>query len=435
MKSKLVMRWFISLFFLCYSALSIASFEDIRYRTIIYFYPQENASSIPTSDLIPDGFSKLKKLPDTVDKPYVVLNHMTDFSETYPVPGSSYLAYFGRGLTSQQTEQIQSSNKALMVDIAVPVQSAFESNKKLNNWMFELASKYDATIWDSETRELFSANAWKVKRMDSWSEFLPVIKDNIVIHSYEDNGSTRAITLGMAKFGLPDVVVNDFAWSYSDNIGRLVNLTTQLLAENQKIADQKLNIDISKLKESHYKEALLDSLYENAKGQAVIGIGKAKWEEGDPYNELIELVFDDAEGETLSEKHESFLTSVFGRYDPLLQVKHNEEILAASKRAKAHLNQLRTSFNAGLEPGEYIQVKAPFLTTDGGNEWMWVEVVKWGNQTIEGLLRNEPYNVPELNRGSKVTVNQSDVFDYIHTFPDGTSKGDETGDLIMKYKY
>ena len=44
---------------------------------------------------------------------------------------------------------------------------------------------------------------------------------------------------------------------------------------------------------------------------------------------------------------------------------YDAEILAASMRAKAKLNKLRKEFNKGLEPGEFILLKAPFKMNTG----------------------------------------------------------------------
>ena len=119
---------------------------------------------------------------------------------------------------------------------------------------------------------------------------------------------------------------------------------------------------------------------------------------------------------------------------PLTYVKHDEEILAARDAARAKLPQLRDNFNDGFAPGEFMFVKAPFTTTDGGNEWMWVEVIEWKGDRIRGLLQNDPFHVPELRAGAEVVVAMGDVFDYILQRADGTSEGNETGRLMQKYE-
>jgi len=63
---------------------------------------------------------------------------------------------------------------------------------------------------------------------------------------------------------------------------------------------------------------------------------------------------------------------------------------------------------------------------------MWVEVTRWQGGDITGLLKNEPFNIPELHAGQIVTVKQADVFDYIRQYADGTREGNETGVIIQK---
>jgi len=237
----------------------------------------------------------------------------------------------------------------------------------------------------------------------------------------------------MLKFGMPDVVVNNFSWSSNSPVSNLINLTAQSLLEGAK--PQKngtLALNIGKLKNAEMKKVLEKDLLENAVPELEMEIGPAKHEEGDPDNVLLELLFDKAEGDSLSEKQDHLLSSLFGWEDSIVQVQHDELVLAASRRAKAKLKGLRKDFNKGLNPGEFILVKAPFETTDGTIEWMWVEITRWKKKKIKGLLKNEPYYVPDLRAGSIVEVNQDDIFDYIRNFPDGRSEGNETGEIMSK---
>ena len=77
-------------------------------------------------------------------------------------------------------------------------------------------------------------------------------------------------------------------------------------------------------------------------------------------------------------------------------------------------------------------MKAPFETSGGNVEYMWVDVQKWTEETITGLLRSEPRDVSGLHAGQEVEVDPETVFDYLRRFPDGTEEGNETGELIRK---
>jgi len=113
-------------------------------------------------------------------------------------------------------------------------------------------------------------------------------------------------------------------------------------------------------------------------------------------------------------------------------VKHDEELLAASRAQKAKLPALGARFREGLAPGERILLKAPFSTDSGGNEWMWVEVIGWKRGEVEGILQNEPSEVAGLRPGARVRFPDSVVFDFIHYFPDGHEEGNETGKIILR---
>jgi uncharacterized protein YegJ (DUF2314 family) len=116
----------------------------------------------------------------------------------------------------------------------------------------------------------------------------------------------------------------------------------------------------------------------------------------------------------------------------MVKIEHNPELLSASIAAKGKLPELRRAFNAGLKPGEFIDVKAPFPADNGGREWMWVEVTRWKANDIQGLLESDPFEVSRLHSGQMVEVREEQVFDYIHQYADKRIEGNTTGEIIRK---
>jgi uncharacterized protein YegJ (DUF2314 family) len=125
-------------------------------------------------------------------------------------------------------------------------------------------------------------------------------------------------------------------------------------------------------------------------------------------------------------------SAAYGSADSLQRIVHTDELTAASDAARKKLPGLRAHFQRGLAPRESIQVKAPFKTSAGGREWMWVEVTRWKGARIDGILTNTPSDVPSLKSGQAVTVNEDDLFDYLHYLPDGREVGNTTGAIIQK---
>ncbi|MDM3871712.1 DUF2314 domain-containing protein [Porticoccus sp. W117] len=408
--------------------------DTVYYQTILYLIKEPANLGKLMQHEVP-GFTKAEEWPDKVTSPIYRLEQFRDLKNQLPPPDMQTLSYFGRGLSRQEAEELQQAELAIVLTAAYPIEQNIKHLKALNNFSHRLATENGGYLWDSETRELFTPDVWKVQRLDAWHGDIPLAHQHTVIHAYQDTDYVRAITLGMAKFGLPDIVVNKFSWSSNRSMGNLINIVAQSLAEGVvPEADGRLTLNIDQLADTPFKKEMLESLLDNAERQVTLSIASGKWEEGDPQNILLELTFHDIEGRDLHAKQEALLSRLFGWEDSIVYVEQNKQIEAASNRAKEKLSLLKEAFNKGLNPGEYILLKAPFETPDGGTEWMWVEVITWRDDSIKGLLKNEPFKIPDLHGGAEVTVSQKDIFDYIWNRADGSREGNETGELIQKYQ-
>lgn len=373
--------------------------------------------------------------PATATEPVVFANwNTTTVLQDYRAPGMELLQRFGRGISKEQAEALQKADRALILDFAHPAQQSSAAMLKALQLTQQVARDTGGLLWDEETREVFTPDEWQKRRIDTWAGGVPDVSQQTVIHAYRSDQFVRAITLGMSKFGLPDVVVSDFAWSSNRPMGHLVNTFAQALAEGATLSRPgQYDLDLRALKHAATREPMLARLKPNAAAVAKLSLVAGTWESGDPDNRLYEVRFDRYAGPDRHAQQTALLTAAFGAdEDAVTRLKHNDELLAASKAANAQLPKLRDAFAKGLQPGEYILVKAPFSTRDGGNEWMWVEVSKWNGDTIEGLLKNEPVDVPSLHAGQMVKVSQAKVFDYARRHPDGREEGNETSKIIQR---
>ena len=373
--------------------------------------------------------------PSSVSAPVVFANwNTTTVLKEYRAPDMESLQRFGRGISREQAEALQKADKALILDFAHPSQQSSTAMQKALQVTLQVARDTGGLLWDEETREVFSPDEWQKRRIDSWANGLPDVSQHMTIHAYRSGEMVRAITLGMGKFGLPDVVVSDFSWSSNRPMGSLLNAFSQAMAEGITLAKPgQFDMDLRALKHAGARDPLLSGLKPNAAAVARLSLVNGTWESGDPQNRLYEIRFDRYKGSDRYAQQNALLSSVFGAdEDPVTRLKHNDELLAASKAATAQLPKLRDAFAKGLQPGEYILVKAPFTTAAGGNEWMWVEVARWNGDAIEGLLKNEPVDVQGLHAGQMVKVSQAKVFDYIRIYPDGRREGNETSKIIAR---
>jgi uncharacterized protein YegJ (DUF2314 family) len=350
----------------------------------------------------------------------------------YAPPNEQSLAYFARGIPEADFPKVASLDKVVILDFAYGRDAILDGLRAAYGIADQLANESGGYVWDESTREIFSRDAWKSGRAADIAADIPRIARHITVHYYKDGELFRQISLGMEKFGLPNIVVNQMPAGSSDSVNALVNLSAQSLYEGAELSGGAIALDIETIRNEEHRLALEARLLPGALKKGVLKALKGKPEEGDPPGLLLELAGAAPPWKSRQTAMALALADLFGSEDGAINVIHDEELLAASQRAKAKLPALKKEFAAGLESGGYLMVKLPFTTSSGGNEWMWVEVTEWKGATIAGILSNEPEYVPGLEQGAKVSGNESDVFDYIRSYADGREEGNETSAIIQR---
>lgn len=379
------------------------------------------------------GLKLVKDLPKQPQETVLYARTLKSVPTEYAPPDLKALHYFGQGLSSEQAQALQKSSEVFILDFAHPKASVWTALRTANGLVEDIARQTGGLVWDDETREVFTPDAWHQKRLASWNTDTPDISSQTTIHVYNNGEYERAITLGMTKVGLPDVIVDELSWSSEGHVGTLMNIFCQAMAEGATFTKLgTFKVDLRSIKDSKARDSQQKALKANATGTACLSLKQGKWEEGDPKNLLIQLTPDKYNGPDVHAKQDQMLSSFFGWEDSPKTIRHNDELLAASRKAKAKLPDLRKAFDAGLAPGEFIEVKAPFSTPHGEREWMWVEITSWKGTSIKGILDNEPVKIPSLHSGQIVEVQQEEVFDYIRTYPDKHTEGNTTGDIIKR---
>jgi hypothetical protein len=411
--------------------------ESIRFGYALYMLPVHTKDpAVILHDVLARKYPSLKlvsEIPTQPDQMVVSAHIQNNVQKEFAPPKLGLLKFKGHGLSPQQEQELQKSKEAFVFEFAHPKENVWTGLRVANELVEDIARNTGGLVWDEDTREVFSPNAWHERRLASWPEGTPDISSQTVVEVYKNNDFNRAITLGMAKAGLPDVIVDNFS-SFSDNqVVDLINIFSQSIAEGAHYdVPGKFSLSLQAIKNFQARDTQMKSLKTNSTGMAYLSLKPGVWEEGDPHNQLVQLMADRYSGNDAHAKQERLLHCFFGGEEHLAHVQHNEELLEASRKAQAKLPALHQAFNAGLQPGESILLKSPFQTPSGGNEWMWVEVVNWKGNDIEGLLRNEPSEIPTLHDGQIVHVREGDVFDYIRRYPDERMEGNTTGVIIEK---
>ena len=350
--------------------------------------------------------------------------------EQYEPPSEQLLESESRGLNAEDQRALRASRAATVLEFSGPGENAIAAYKKALELTLALAKKIGGYLWDDETRNAFTVASFQA-RLEDWKE-PPVVSRHVTLHLYREGDLLRIVSLGMVKFGLPDVAVRHVSSSNSSSMATLVNFVCQSLLERGKLDREGILIAaLGAIQQPTARDQFSANLKANAKRVVEVALTKAVPEEGDAENRLIELAFP-GPVDTLQERHNQTLTALFGSEDSITHVAHNAELLAASERARKKAFELRPRFAKSPPVGEELLVKAPFATPAGNNEWMWVEVVRWDGDTIHGILANDPFEVPGLKAGARVDVKADEIFDYILKDRKGTTEGNSTGAILER---
>jgi hypothetical protein len=349
----------------------------------------------------------------------------------YKVADTAMLGYFGRGLSKADVSALQESKQALILSFFHPSSHTFEGLRTAYSLAEQVARATGGFLWDEETREMFSADKWHAMRLADWTGKLPEVSKSTTIHSYKHGELVRAVSLGMNKFGLPDLVIDQFPWSSGDPMGHMMNIVAQSLVEGAIVGPKgQFDIDPGTIAHAQSRAVFAEMMANGTPAHVTLAVATA--DKGDPDNRLVEIRFDRYPGANAQERQDAMLHAVFGTKRQIKRVDHDNALKLESARAKQAFGAMQSDFARGLQPGEYILVKAPFATTKGGTEWMWVELISWKGKALEGLLRNEPFDIPAMHKGQTVKVAFDDVFDYLRVYADGRQAGNTTQAIIMK---
>jgi uncharacterized protein YegJ (DUF2314 family) len=85
----------------------------------------------------------------------------------------------------------------------------------------------------------------------------------------------------------------------------------------------------------------------------------------------------------------------------------------------------------GTERGPFM-VKCGFINSENRSEFMWCEVVSIHGMKLVGVLKNEPLDQPNLNKGDQLTLSLTTMVDWLYPDVDGNNIGGFTLDVVKQ---
>ena len=348
----------------------------------------------------------------------------------YDPPSAAYLREYGHGLSPSDIEKLGTSTHALQLLFTLPEPRRSSLHRDLHAFLASFARSADGIIWDEETREAFTPDAWEARRaLPDDEDTVNLLHQTVLNLDAGGDGLLRVVSLGMRKFGLPDIALDNLPRTQARQGARVVNTVALALAAGAPLDTQgRFTLRRDTIQPPSARKAVTDVVHTNANAEVVIELRPGRRLSGDPDNRLLEISLAPYFGSDETSRLAALLFAMFGGETDVRATPDTPEYLAAVQRARARLPEWRKRFHAGLRPGDILCVKKEFKTPAGQMERMWVEVIEWNdNGALSGVLQNEPVQATDFQEGQQLQLNEADILDVIHIHPDGTFEGNETG--------
>jgi hypothetical protein len=265
--------------------------DKVAFEMSIYFTPKARAEpdkvlatlvkKFPGLNLVAK-VSKDMKLPAVTTKVPSI--------GKYAPPSPEALKRAGRGLDADKIKGVQKSKGAFIMRFFTEGKDAARLYTAALMLVTQVAQQTGGLLWDEETQELFAPDVWAL-RIRAAKQVPLNILPHIIVRETSAGGTTRLVTRGMAKLGLPDLVVDAVPTALVPQARAFAQLMAQTVAEGGMVdAQGALAIDASALKNQVAKAKL--AIGADGTGKASVSIGPGKSQRGDPRNRLWQVRFE-----------------------------------------------------------------------------------------------------------------------------------------------
>ena len=343
--------------------------------------------------------------------------------EKQPLPQSDVLDYTARRLTPEQRTALRGAKSVLVLTFSIDPARRTDL-ASVCSLSHALALKLGAILEDGDSREVFTPELWKSARLDSWQGAIPAVPGHINIHTWKDAKTAGVDTVGLARFGLPELGIVGIAPKDAAPAAATMVFVAQQLVERPVIDKAgELTVRAGSLLHATIRVKPEPGTPGVARVALTVAPGTGatrRW--------LISPLPTDADTSTMLAR---VMRDLIGRKDTAeLSPEGDAELAAASKRAQGRIAQIKALWRKGAPAEAELFVKAPFPTPAGGREWMWVEVRKWDADKVTGALLNAPTEVPGVAEGETVAVSDSELFDYRLELKGQPPEGGETDRIL-----
>ncbi|MBX3197699.1 MAG: DUF2314 domain-containing protein [Labilithrix sp.] len=290
----------------------------------------------------------------------------------------------------------------------------------------ELSESLAGFVYDEVARRLVTADDARSHAIVVGLGEPAFARKHIVIQLYrQDDGTARLLSLGMQRFGSPDLSIRGANMAAGPMLAEIINAAASQIAHGASGGAVTVTLaDVARV--IGKKPAELGANADSAR-PVELDVVTPERIEGDPANEMAELV--PREGAT-REAWDAIVATLFGVAPVMTAALDDPELAAVAEKARQSLPAAIERFKAGA--GELF-VKGPFpvpeeARVDGGAvaETLWLAAASCDAQRCTGVLSNEPSYATNIALGKTTSVKRAEAVDWMIQQRDGGVTGGES---------
>lgn len=350
----------------------------------------------------------------------------------------------GRELTEDDRAILLNAHTIVRLRLAKRDLPSMEALFFMGRLVEAVRSLTGGVVQDAVSHVLWGTEQWQsvVEGSPRWG-----VDSHVKIEMLDEGGLVWIHTHGMAKFGLPDLeiegipsdevsagrdLVSGAAHTLIASLGPDFELRPELAIPNTPLMIQL--VARPRDEEGHFPfgSLLLVPYLSGSDPKAVDALQKA-------LRALKSASCDTetgAKAQMNAPKTEQRAAAVEQRKDTAPREERAREdylraqLLAAHRRAREDLDQLKSSFLGDASRSHIHAVKVGFPAQEGQFEWMWVSLDVWRGNALVGRLENSPVLRKDLRKGCRVQISVGQIFDWVISREGKLVKGPYTEHIL-----
>ncbi len=167
----------------------------------------------------------------------------------------------GRGLTPAVKLALPRAKRVSVIDAWMPL--GVPPMHEVSKVMHTYAQLTGGVLWDEESQEYFSTDAWKARRLDTWEKGVPHASFHITI--FTDAADKGLRTAGLKHFGLPELKIVNVPPESEDSALALLQAAAQIAVEDPEPPQPGIYpVRLDSMKHQGHKKALTELVFPKA---------------------------------------------------------------------------------------------------------------------------------------------------------------------------